>query len=651
MAEALLRQIQNLDDLDHEDAAAPRQWNRSQHLKFARKCKQLNYIKKKLSKKHQEQRRLLSKFNKEHAVRKQDIHEEGVSKIKGRGRWKTWTISMMLKSSFGNPYTKRKLDKSIKKISQLSHKSPAMFSVNSLAYWVSASTSHIARVRAAIAELWSKTMSESLEAIQRAKPFVTVLSIEFDASSTRSRFRQGTINTEGNYQFLVQRGHLFVQATPDATELKHSDLPITPAVLDRETAECIWKAIQDKHPVPLFSWMKTSDICVMRFISDNASANRKLFDAAVVPQRGRALVLQKLCSMHDLNHASEPILRAIGHLTPMFYCSGFFLTSNNYMRLIKHLYHWIHTADVVKVVYSRPDDAIIQHNLALIELALGPERGDAQKRWDSARDLLKVDNGSWSSPDYITHHCTGRHCCPNGVTETRTKLWLAILAYVFGIKATTPAISRWTTCGACCRYFMCAISYHNILHKGFALMQGPAGVASIKKSSDALIGEESMPASEFLQASVLPSSSGELYSRALRIKAWKTFAWLSRNDTLHELLMTCATIQPLERIMWVFLSWQSDGAILDSDSSPLGIMASETSPARAAIDKLLELMLSGRLFESSDLPDLLTIARNLPNMPDDFTRKTFCCNVQAIGQTYHRLVKEYQVYPFKLAGI
>ena len=36
-----------------------------------------------------------------------------------------------------------------------------------------------------------------------------------------------------------------------------------------------------------------------------------------------------------------------------FYCSGFFLTSNNYMRLIKHLYHWIHTADVVKVVYSR----------------------------------------------------------------------------------------------------------------------------------------------------------------------------------------------------------------------------------------------------------------------------------------------------------
>lgn len=38
-------------------------------------------------------------------------------------------------------------------------------------------------------------------------------------------------------------------------------------------------------------------------------------------------------------------------------------------------------------------------------------------------------------------------------------------------------------------------------------------------------------------------------------------------------------------------------------------------------------------------------------MPDDFTRKTFWCNVQAIGQTYHRLVKEYQVYPFKLAGI
>ena len=35
-------------------------------------------------------------------------------------------------------------------------------------------------------------------------------------------------------------------------------------------------------------------------------------------------------------------------------------------------------------------------------------------------------------------------------------------------------------------------------------------------------------------------------------KLWKTFAWLSKKDTLHDLLMTCATIQPLERIMWVF---------------------------------------------------------------------------------------------------
>lgn len=31
-------------------------------------------------------------------------------------------------------------------------------------------------------------------------------------------------------------------------------------------------------------------------------------------------------------------------------------------------------------------------------------------------------------------------------------------AYIFGIKATTPAISRWTTCGASCRYYMHLVS-------------------------------------------------------------------------------------------------------------------------------------------------------------------------------------------------
>lgn len=80
----------------------------------------------------------------------------------------------------------------------------------------------------------------------------------------------------------------------------------------------------------------------------------------------------------------------------------------------------------------RPSEEIRRHNLALIEIALGPSPADGtnesgKHRWAAALDLLKVDNGSWSDPQCITHHCGGRFCCPNGLKETRAKLWVAIL--------------------------------------------------------------------------------------------------------------------------------------------------------------------------------------------------------------------------------
>ena len=45
-------------------------------------------------------------------------------------------------------------------------------------------------------------------------------------------------------------------------------------------------------------WQQTSEISVIRFISDSASANVKLFDCAAVPNRGRSLMLHQLCEMY-----------------------------------------------------------------------------------------------------------------------------------------------------------------------------------------------------------------------------------------------------------------------------------------------------------------------------------------------------------------
>lgn len=143
-------------------------------------------------------------------------------------------------------------------------------------------------------------------------------------------------------------------------------------------------------------------------------------------------------------------------------------------------------------------------------------------------------------------------------------------------------------------------------------MHGVAGVGDIKRNSED--ADANMSASDFLQSSVLPSSSHDLHIRAMRIKALKTFQWLARPENIYELLLTCATVQPLEKIMWTFLKWQSEGELLDERSSPLARMTSNDSPARFAIDRLLQLMTTGEILRSSDMPTLLQIARVLSNI-------------------------------------
>ena len=91
--------------------------------------------------------------------------------------------------------------------------------------------------------------------------------------------------------------------------------------------------------------------------------------------------------------------------------------------------------------FWRPNPHDYEHNLAFVELVLGPRRTTndhisgglgkdtdscANRRWGYALELLRLDTGLWSAPELI-HHCQGKLCCPGGVRETRHKLWQCIL--------------------------------------------------------------------------------------------------------------------------------------------------------------------------------------------------------------------------------
>lgn len=111
----------------------------------------------------------------------------------------------------------------------------------------------------------------------------------------------------------------------------------------------------------------------------------------------------------------------------------------------------------------------------------------------------------------------------------------------------------------------------------------------------------SVPASEYFASSVLPGASADLHRRAMGIRAWKAFAWLSKSCTLANLLLTTAAISPLEKVMHKFLKWQHESACLNNTcSSPTTMMCIATSPPRVAVDELLDLMINGHLQSITD---------------------------------------------------
>ena len=108
-------------------------------------------------------------------------------------------------------------------------------------------------------------------------------------------------------------------------------------------------------------------------------------------------------------------------------------------------------------------------------------------------------------------------------------------------------------------------------------------------------------AAEYLEASLLPDSSTEMFQKEMRVKAFKTFVWLNGSETVYNLLINAVTVGPLEQVMWKFLAWQDEEAMVTVGSSRMSIMCSETAPPKLAVKQLLDIMLTGRLSRVHDV--------------------------------------------------
>ena len=101
--------------------------------------------------------------------------------------------------------------------------------------------------------------------------------------------------------------------------------------------------------------------------------------------------------------------------------------------------------------------------------------------------------------------------------------------------------------------------------------------------------EEALPTSTYLQE----HNSTDLYRKALKVKSFKTYEWLRGEDTLFRVMLCTVIMRPFEKLMYLFLNWQSKDVFL-AECPPLVQMSrKQTAPHLDIIRELRELMLSG----------------------------------------------------------
>lgn len=149
-------------------------------------------------------------------------------------------------------------------------------------------------------------------------------------------------------------------------------------------------------------------------------------------------------------------------------------------------------------------------------------------------------------------------------------------------------------------HLRCGIAYHNIIGLAFNALHGKqTNTMSSHISLDQT--NQPMTATEYFESELLPSTSSEMFRKAMRVKALKTFKWLNQSQTVYGLLINNISVGPLERVMWVFMKWQDEKCTVCEGSSRTSVMSSSNSPARVAIKELLRVMFDGRISDHHDV--------------------------------------------------
>ena len=575
-----------------------------------------------------------------------DLDQQKLPAAKGRGAYKQWLPSALLRVCWGSKPRRRVLRRGVPRFKRLRQKTsgvkapkvaaPTVSSTRSWAREMNSSTTHIARVRHGMSELFMRIQEDALKEL----PWASQQWVHIALDETQEPVMLHAPNEM--CQVLVI--HMKLDRLPASGDQIQRINVVLPTVLLRSTTTVdLYSGLQARLPLDLSRFAALAQETVFFLNTDSFSSCMRLHK--ILARQVTCLCCP--CRMHQLCMSLTSGLVYSNLMSPLF-CGSLTLRQSRFQQLLRTRLKHVLSNQLV-LVYERPEPSAVSHANAVWDLfwpllVSGPDEAAGHrplmgKKAQAWRRLKRNLQGPLRSAAVV-------HFCPFGCHSSREavlqELYQDFCTLFFDAPPPVPAFNKWTKVAPVLQWFSPLFAVHQLLPQ----LLEPV-LASIQEAASSRLAKSFLPDAEGEGASLgLGDESGDFFKQEyLRVRRFHSFV-TAPNAGQKVIAVLLSMLPSLNVLGSFFRSAMEPVHMLQSSKKPctaLDLGRPSCSPANKAVKVLLEALSDERSsFWQAFLPQDAAWTENL-----------YCVAATAlclqVGQLQSRLVLPFAAWPWKAA--
>ena len=617
--------------------------------RLGRKAKQASLNKRKVNDRIS---KLIRRYNEEFAKTAEEIIDLDMQKLrqpKGRGSYKKWLPSALLRACWGSKPRRRnvasntltrRLHRKTSGVKIPKVAAPTVSSTRAFARQMNSSTSHIARVRQGMSELYMRIQEDALDNLK----FVPQQFVHIALDET-----QEPVSLHGRNelcQVLVIHMKLFRLPAREAT-LERLNVVLPTILLQGTTTADLYSGLLARLPLSLSKLAASAGETTFMLNTDSFTSCLRLNKVLAA----QVCCLSCPCRMHQLCLSLTSGL-VYSNLMSALFCGSLTLRQSRFQQLLRtRLKTLLEKPGQVVLVYERPEDSAVSHAEAVWDLffpLLVHGQGQSQSQTQGERRLLGRKAQAWRR---LKRHLQGPlssatviHYCPLGCHSSREafveELYSDLCTLFFDAPPPVPAFNKWTKVAPVLQWFGPLFRVHQLLPQILEPVLASARTAAASRMTKEFLPEDGD------QEEMLEDASRDFVKQEyLRIRRFHTFV-TAPNIGDKVIAVLCSMLPSLNVLGAFFKSATEPGQVLAN--APEACTALDLGmPSRSPALKAMAVLIEALSDERHSLWQALLPATAA------WTDELYCVASTTVllqlGQLYSRLVQPFASWPWKAA--